>query len=248
MRATARVEPPTLRVFLFFASPIGYGKGGDRTMHPAVKTFIEAFEKESRERYLVQRTLGRYQTAFLESVLGPALHWNFEGVRVEYPFRDVKGGDRFADIFIERGPMKLVIELDDYASHVKISQGVFADHLFRQNSLVLRGVMVLRFANWQIEHKPEACRAIVEQALGHWWSLLQAERGHDPASMWTARRERVVRIAVQNGGVIRTADLVQWFEIPRRTAYEWLQRFVDEGVLEAEQRGLRISRYKLKHR
>ena len=61
-------------------------------MHPAVKTFIEAFEKEARERNELRSTLGRYQAAFLQNVLGPALHWNFEGVRVEYPFRDDKGG------------------------------------------------------------------------------------------------------------------------------------------------------------
>jgi hypothetical protein len=62
--------------------------------------FIEQFEREAIEKGLYRKQLGRSEIIFLEQVWGPAFQYQFDGLKAEYPFKDAKGGQRFADFVL----------------------------------------------------------------------------------------------------------------------------------------------------
>jgi len=214
-------------------------------MHPNLKKFIADFEREAALSGSYRKRLGSGELRFLEMVWGPAFDHDYTGLQAEYPFKDAKGGQRFADFVYVRQGIKLIIEIDGFTTHLRdISPGEFDDHLARQNELVLSGWLVLRFSLRQIERYAPVCVRQLKQAIGHLWSL-SASRYTSGAARWHTRRQAIIQLAMHGEGTVRPVDIASSFGIGPRTAASWLKRAAAEGMLEPASGTARITAYKL---
>lgn len=86
----------------------------------------------------------------------------------QYHFYDIYQGSRYADFMVEAGGRKVVIEIDDEASHNKqlVSSGKFYDDLLKQNSMVHLGWDVYRWAVRQLQKEPERVKDELRIFLG----------------------------------------------------------------------------------
>lgn len=102
-------------------------------MDANVLKFIEKFEREATQKGQHRSKLGKYELLFLQEVWGPAFQFNYDGLQAEFPFKDLKGGPRFADFVYIKKRIKLLFEIDGFTTHARdISLVDFDDHLFRQ--------------------------------------------------------------------------------------------------------------------
>ena len=216
-------------------------------MHHQLQAFIEQFEREALLNGSYRRKLGKAEISFLEKVWGPAFQYNFEGLKAEYPFKDAKGGQRFADFVYVRNGIRLLIEIDDFTSHAReISPGDFDDHLSRQNDMILSGWLVLRFSGRQVEKRPQICQRQLKQAVGHWWSLTQGNHSLNEREKWSLRTRRIVQIAAQRNGTVKPAEVAADFGVSNRSAAMWMKRLSEEGVFESQKEQLRTRHYRLR--
>jgi very-short-patch-repair endonuclease len=215
-------------------------------MHPKVAEFIDDFERHAHETGQYRKSLGKNERIFLEQVWGPAFHYQFNGLRAEYPLKDFKGGDRFADFVYTNGGMRLLIEIDDFTTHARdISPGEFSDHLTRQNDLVLSGWFILRFSAHQVAKRSTQCQRQIMQALGHWWTIFHANFSTRDMDHWSGRKRFLAQAALRQEGIIRPADVARMFNVSHRTALHWLERFTSEGFLIPIKGKVRIVAYRL---
>ena len=86
----------------------------------------------------------------------------------QYPFCDIYQNYRFADFVIENGTRRVVIEIDDEASHNKsvISQSKYYDDLLKQNSMIYLGWDVYRWAMRQLQTQPDTVKDELRVFLG----------------------------------------------------------------------------------
>lgn len=218
------------------------------SQHPLVNKFIEEYEREALAKGSIRKTIDKTSRLFLENIWGPAMNYNFTGLKAEYPFKDLKGGQRFADFVFVRNGMRLLVELDGFTTHARdISPGEFDDHLLRQNSLILRGWLILRFSFNQVEKHPELCEGQIKQAIGHWWSSQQKQASARTGDIWNQRRMLVTQYAMKRSGTIRPCDVAVEFGISQRTASLWLKRFAAEGTLVPLKQQERVTAYALTH-
>lgn len=54
-----------------------------------------------------------------------------------------------------------------------------------------------------------------------------------------------MQLAVSQGGVIRSHDVAETFQIPRRTAHRWLVQCTEDGKLIPVRKGQRITSYRV---
>ncbi|GGG77062.1 hypothetical protein [Paenibacillus radicis (ex Gao et al. 2016)] len=201
-------------------------------MHYELTRFIEAFEREAVQNGKLRSKLGRMELLFLEQVWGPAFSYRYEGLTAEFPFRDYKGGQRFADFVYTRNGTRLLIEVDGFTTHARdINHGEFNDHLSRQNDLILSGWLLLRFSAWQVEHQPERCSQTLMQAIGYWWSRTYGPQSGDNLQLWEIKKQLITQFAIRREGKIRPDDVTRLFQVSRRTASNWLRKLLEEGVL-----------------
>jgi len=87
----------------------------------------------------------------------------------QYPFFDIYQNSRFADFVLENGARRVVIEIDDEASHNKsiVSQNKFYDDLLKQNFMVHKGWDVYRWAVRQMQIQPDTVKDELRVFLGH---------------------------------------------------------------------------------
>lgn len=209
-------------------------------MHPLVEAFVRRMETEAVRKGSYRSKMGKNEIEFLEQVWGP----EFEGLSMEYPLKDYKGGDRFADFIYVRGSLKLLIEMDDFTTHAKeISPGDFSDHLYRQNDFVLAGWTILRFTPYQVRKFPVVCRRQLKQAIGTWWVNTQAGNRFNRANMY---RSRLVQLAIQEGRPIRAAEAARELQVSRNAARRWLQIFAEEGGFIPVRANQRVTGYLLR--
>ncbi len=169
-------------------------------MHPNLRKFIADFEREAALSGSYRRKLGGGEILFLEAVWGPGFNYDYTGLKPEFPFKDSKGGKRFADFVYVRRGMRLTVEVDGFTTHLSdISPAEFDDHLTRQNDLVLSGWTVLRFSTRQLERNPAACIRQLKQALGHLWSAAMSKHAAGE-SVWLSRREEIIQLAMHRDG------------------------------------------------
>jgi hypothetical protein len=208
--------------------------------------FIEQFEREAAHGGLYRRNLGKAELSFLENVWGPSFQYHYEGLKAEYPLKDFKGGQRFADFVYVKDGMKLLLEIDGFTTHARdISPGEFDDHLMRQNDLILSGWLVLRFSANQVEKRPHICQRQLKQAFGHWWSMSLSSLPADESGVWHLRKAALVQMAVRNRDVLKPADVAKQFNVSGRTAAIWLRRFEQEGLFTAVSGKSRVTAYAL---
>jgi len=216
-------------------------------MHSAVAAYVKAMEEEAIRRGSYRHHIGPNETAFLEQVWGPEFDYKFDGLYPEYPLKDYKGGDRFADFTYIRGTLKLLIEIDDYTSHAKqLSPGDFSDHLMRQNDMVIAGWTVLRFSAYQVRKQPMLCRRQLKQAIGNWWVRTQTDNPFRYSDRVALCRSRLLELAMHQQRPLKTSDVARAFHISRPTALIWLRRFVEEGLFVPIQAERKVIGYRLK--
>jgi very-short-patch-repair endonuclease len=217
-------------------------------MNSFVQQFVEQFERDAALAGTFRAKLGKAEIAFLEQVWGPAFQYDFAGLKAEYPFKDFKGGQRYADFVYIRGGMKLVIEIDGFSTHARdVSPSEFEDHLMRQNDLILSGWLLLRFSANQVFQRPLVCQRQVKQAIGHWWSVAQVGTAGVRSDMWRMRAYQIMQIARQQGGKIRAADLTALLGAHPRAATKWLKKLAQEGALLPEKMQQRTTRYVMRY-
>ncbi|MGN1133939.1 MAG: DEAD/DEAH box helicase [Oscillospiraceae bacterium] len=87
----------------------------------------------------------------------------------QYHFYDIYQNDRFADFYIENGPQKIAVEIDDEASHNPklVSQNKFYDDLLKQNSMIHLGWDVYRWAVRQMQVQPDTVKDELRVFLGN---------------------------------------------------------------------------------
>ena len=199
-------------------------------MHTNLKQFIDQFEREAQQNGSYRSQLGRAELIFLKEVWGPAFQHNYDGLKAEYPFKDFKGGMRFADFVFVKNGMRLIIEIDGFTTHARdISTGEFDDHLMRQNDLILSGWLVLRFSARQVEKRPQQCQRQVMQAIGHVWSLDYGTLSAAAANVWQHRKKLIIQMANRRNGKIKPGEVAAEFGVCSSTAAEWMKRFTKEG-------------------
>jgi hypothetical protein len=214
--------------------------------HPNLRLFIEQFEREAANKGLYRNKLGEAELLFLQEVWGPAFQYNYEGLRAEYPLKDFKGGQRFADFVYIHNGIKLLLEIDGFTTHARnISPGDFDDHLTRQNDLILSGWLVLRFTAHQVEKNASVCQRQIKQAIGHWWSLTHATLSTKDSDIWTFRRQYVVHLAFRNKGLVTPSQVSTAFDISKVSSIHWLKRFSEEGLFTPVGPTTRVRTYML---
>lgn len=213
-------------------------------MHPATQRYVEQINHLAK---LNKRDpLNGLAVRFLDQVWGPVFDYRFEGLEAEMPFRDIRGKQRFADFRYTDGIVRTAIELDGYTTHAKnISSAQFDDHLERQNDLLLQGWFLLRFSSGMVIEKPEVCRRQLMQALGRWHYVRAGGLSEERASIWEFRMQRIVRIALRQGGYVRPRDVTRAFKISSHTASEWLRKLARDGWLEPVGGVQRITGYRI---
>ncbi|MFX3632040.1 MAG: DUF559 domain-containing protein [Candidatus Pristimantibacillus sp.] len=215
-------------------------------MQDSLARFIEEFHRDAALNGKYRNKIGKIELLFLELVWGAAFHFNFDGLKVEHPFLDFKGGQRFADFVYVKNGIRLVIEIDGFTTHARdLSPGEFNDHLLRQNDLVLSGWMVLRFSAWQVEHQPRQCEKQIKQAIGHIWSQAYSVASGNLVQMWDARKQSVIQMALRRDGKIKPSEVAHQFNITSRSALNWLRRFQQEGAFEPIPSAQRVTVYRL---
>lgn len=190
-------------------------------MNLAVESYVRRLEEEAIRKGSYRNKLGPNEIAFLEQVWGPEFDYKFEGLQAEYPMKDYKGGDRFADFTYIRGTLRLLIEIDDFSTHAKnLSPGDFGDHLLRQNDMVLEGWTVLRFTPFQVKKTPMLCRRQVKQAIGGWWVRTQADNPFRGEDRITTLRGILTEMALRIDAPLKPAEVARTYRITRSTANE----------------------------
>lgn len=201
-------------------------------IHPEVRHFISEYEQAAKQKRLIRKKLGHSEMNFLNHVFGPVLNYDFRGLRAEYPFQDYSGGDRFVDFMYERGPVKVIYEIDDYQSHAGgISKSKHNDHIKRQNDLILQGWLLLRFTFDQVINEPMTCQSKVQQSIGHCWALHNRKRDMSGREQWLQQKQLMILYAQEHGSSLHVIHFAQAHHISRHTALRWVKRASEEGIL-----------------
>lgn len=215
-------------------------------MHLNLSRFIETFEHEAALTGKFRNKLDKTALVFLDNVWGPAFDYSYDGLRAEFPFIDHKGGQRFADFVFVKNGVRLAIEVDGFTTHAsQITPGEFNDHLSRHNDLAISGWLVLRFSAWQAANDAQRCIAQIKQAIGHWWTLAYSAETANADKLWDVRKQLIVQMAKRRDGKLKPSELAREFNISNRTAIDWLQRFVKEGLFVPKASGRRVTYYEL---
>ncbi|MCL6517768.1 DNA-binding response regulator [Alicyclobacillus sp.] len=135
----------------------------------AFRSFMKHHIKEAsseKRRDRLMRGLGHSEKLFLEAVWWPAFG-HFEGLYPEYEVQDYRDGIRFIDFAYLHPRFQVAIELDGYSTHARdVTPEQFSDHLMRQNTLVIDGWYVIRFATGALQHSPRQCQQVLQQLFG----------------------------------------------------------------------------------
>lgn len=215
-------------------------------MQYSLNDFIQKFEREAAIKGYYRNKLGKMELIFLERVWGPAFDYCYDDLQAEHPFRDYKGGQRFADFVYVKNGVRLVIEIDGFTTHARdITSGEFNDHLSRQNDLILSGWLLLRFSAWQVEYQSERCQGQLMQAIGFLWSRAYGIDSAQPNQLWEIKKKLIVQMSMRRDGKIKPDEVAKHFSISPRTAINWLHRLRDEGILQCKADAKRVSYYSL---
>ncbi|QMV44901.1 DNA-binding response regulator [Cohnella cholangitidis] len=126
---------------------------------------LRAASKGERKRRLSIST-NHAEKMFIKQVWWPAFG-HFTHLHAEYEVKDFKDGWRYLDFAYITEGYRICIEIDGFGTHWRdISRSQFADHLMRQNHLIIDGWYVLRFAYDDLIERPRVCQQIIQQLLG----------------------------------------------------------------------------------
>jgi len=156
-----------------------------------------------RKRRLA-KGIGHAQKMYLLKVWWP-LFGNLNEMIPEFEVRDFKDGYRYLDFAWQLNAANVAIEIDGFGPHWRnIDRWQFADHLRRQNDLILDDWIVLRFSYDEIMEHPRKCQQTILQAKGKW--------GHVPHSAHSANDpidRAILDYAARAGGPFSPADAAE---------------------------------------
>ena len=117
-------------------------------------------------RYKIQHIVG-YEEKFVDEILSQIPEITPNDVIAQYHFKDHRDGNRYIDFFIlnEKKGYRLPIELDGYAKINNKTYEVFNDFLERQNDLIQKFGIVLRYSNKKAFDQQSAVIAEIRKAL-----------------------------------------------------------------------------------
>lgn len=181
--------------------------------------------KGERKRKLLSN-FNHAEKLFIKNIWWPAFG-QFFNLHAEYEVRDFKDGWRFLDFaFITTG-FKLCIEIDGFGSHWRdLSRTQFADHLMRQNHLVIDGWLMLRFSYDDIVEKPRVCQQLLQQVMGR---LGLVKTNSD--DRLTPAEKVIIRLALSISSPISPQYATSQLGLHRTTVVKHLQSLVRKGLL-----------------
>ncbi|GAX89632.1 hypothetical protein [Effusibacillus lacus] len=192
--------------------------------------------KGERHRRL-KEGLGHGEKLFLEKVWWPAFgHFNY--LHPEYEIQDFKDGYRFIDFAYIRRPFRVAFEIDGYSTHCRdLSRRQFADHLLRQNHLILDGWDVMRFSYDDIKEKPRMCQQMLQQWMGRWFGDETNLGDLNPLE------KELMRLALRLGRSITPTDAREQLGIGRDKSRVLLKNLVEKGWLQPAGGQYRVRSY-----
>jgi len=182
----------------------------------------KARSKGERKRRLTEIS-NHAEKMFLLQVWWPSFG-HFSNLNAEFAVRDFKDGWRFLDFaFITEG-YKICIEIDSYGTHWKnLDRNQFADHLIRQNHLVVDGWIVMRFSYDDVKDKPRRCQQILQQLFGRL-------SGMNPTKL-SPSEKAIYDLACANDSPITPSLTASKLGIHRKTAARHLHALKEKGLL-----------------
>jgi very-short-patch-repair endonuclease len=181
---------------------------------------------------------GHAERLFLEQVWWPAIG-QLDDLIPGYQVTDFKGGSRFLDFAWIRSPYRICIEIDGYGPHQRdVNRWQYADHLQRQNDLVLDDWIVIRFSYDDVKDRPRLCERTLQQVQGKWFG------GYDQKYRLADLERFILHIAIQQEELV-PGKVAEDLEISERTARKWLKSLVSRGLLVPLSGNNRVRRYKV---
>lgn len=178
-----------------------------------------------RKRRLTQG-LGHAEKSFLSLVWWPAFG-HFDRLIPEFEVKDFKDGCRYVDFVYLSGSVMAAIEIDGYGPHWRnIDRWQFADHLMRQNHLIIDGWKILRFSYDEIVEKPRRIQQLIQQAFGKWTFMDMNRKPH-----LTPTELGILQWADHQNHPISPMQAAKALGINRKTAAKHLRSLADKGCL-----------------
>lgn len=117
-----------------------------------------------RRRRLEQH--GHAEKMFIEQIWWECFG-HFEHLFGEFEVVDYKDGIRFLDYAYLRRPIKIGFEIDGFGPHSRdADRKQFADHLMRQNHLILDDWIIIRFSYDDVKERPRQCIQLIQHVMG----------------------------------------------------------------------------------
>jgi len=213
--------------------------------------FTQAYEQmlEQERKKCIQdpdrksrlHVLGHAEFKFLELVWWPAFG-HFIGLHPEYAVRDFKDGIRYLDFAIFTNGMKVCVEVDGHGPHWRDAGRMqFADHLMRQNHLVIDGWIVIRFSYDDIMERPRRCQQLLHQLFGR-RGTVHVSSASEPALC--PAELLILKEAIRTHDSISSKYIASKLGIHYQTAAKHLHALVNKGFLvPVNPAGQRIRRF-----
>jgi very-short-patch-repair endonuclease len=181
--------------------------------------------KSERKRRLVSG-LGFAEKLFLMTIWWAAVG-SLDHLFPEFEVRDFKDGTRFLDFaFLMKG-LRICIEIDAFGTHCRdLDRRQFADHLTRQNHLVIDGWLILRFSLDDIKENPRSCQQLLLQALGK-WGLEKKEAFHTSNPIDLA----ILKFMRSHNAPVSPSQVAHELGWHRKTINVHMRRLVELGLL-----------------
>ncbi|GIP33877.1 hypothetical protein [Paenibacillus sp. J2TS4] len=178
---------------------------------------------------------------FLQKVWWP-LHGNFDNLHPEYEVLDWRGRPFFIDFAWLPGHIKIALEVKGYGPHVQtMDRQRYCDELNRETFLQGMGFRVLSIPFDDVISRPELTISLLRVLFSH-YLLGEKESGSD-----NSMERNILLLAIHLNRPIRPIDVVEEFNMNRRTAVKHLQTLCSKGRLRPLLGGnaTRVSRYEL---
>jgi very-short-patch-repair endonuclease len=193
-----------------------------------------------RKRRLA-KGLGYAEKLFLSRIWWPSF-MNLQNLHPEFEVRDFKDGIRYLDFAYLMNDVRVCFEIDAYGTHLSnVDRWQFADHLIRQNHLIIDGWKVLRFSVDDLKDRSRQCQQVIQQAFGKWnLERNQSLNAGHPIQNAILRlmRQRHTALSPQEG-----ARELGWHRI---TVSAHMKDLLVQGFLLPSKPGMkRIRRYRL---
>lgn len=200
----------------------------DEELSSAYESWIDkqrVSSKGERKRRLLNNS-NHAEKMFIKNVWWPAFG-QFIGLHAEYEVRDFKDGYRYLDFAFITAGFKLCIEIDGYGTHWRdLNRRQFADHLMRQNHLMIDGWLVLRLSYDDIVEKPRVCQQVIQQFMGRLGVVKTSS-----TDILTPTEKMILRLAACIPTPITPQYATAQSGLHRNTVTKHLQLLVRKGLL-----------------